>query len=745
MKPNEEELRSIEEEELELRGVYDSLNKQLHKGESRFRTEEERARTLTAEIVGTRRNEDKAALASDEALSHHMRDLKLDELEDIDKLLDNPYFARVVVEEEINGKVRQISYKLGLRSNTECRIIDWRRAPIAKLYYEYREGDEYFEEIQGKDREGTILTRNKVRISEGKLEEVTNRFGTFVQVEGEWVKSQASGSRGSAGRMPDVLSLITPEQFKSITEDAENAVLIQGIAGSGKTTVALHRLAWLMHEDNSDYGPSEVAVILRSPVLRKYIEASLETLEISGVPVLTWKQWRERTLGAIIGSKPKDILRPSDNTPFSVRRVKYSTGVLKALEQHVKGQNLWVLRHFKERLQLNHLPDSVTTMIEEQEILEEPIVVFLRRLKAVIKDASRTPDGYPGAFVEAIEEIDKVSPALGRYQHDLVEILKNTSCIIDNDETRLLDERVIGDAQKWAQRCLDNKEFDFTDDPLIIRLHQLKTGKHLNHNGSDIRYKHIVIDELQDFGAVELAPLVSTAEKRENLTLSGDSAQDIREDSNFTGWERLQNLWGLDSSNARYIELKVSHRSTIEIMRFADSVLGKQREIEGRHGKPPLWHKSLNEDSGVARALEWLELAVEKFPDSIVAVLCANREDAKFAYSLLEPSFGPILRYGDRNDFTFEEGIVVTEVGTVKGLEFKSVLVWNPSRENYPNKSKAKSMLYVAATRAEDNLCLVSWDNPSKLLPGIYSKLVRGIEEEPEVAENQGPGLRFNN
>ena len=287
MKPNEEELKSIEEERVELEGVFESLNKQLERGESRFKTEEQRARTLTAEIVGTRRNEEKVALASDEALSHKMRDLKLDELVDIDKLLDNPYFARVVVEEEINGKLRQISYKLGLRSNTECRIIDWRRAPIAKLYYEYREGDEYFEEIQGKDREGTILTRNKVRIKDGRLEEVTNKLGTFAFVEGEWIKSQAGGSRGNAGRMPDVLSLITPEQFKSITEDAENAVLIQGIAGSGKTTVALHRLAWLMHEDNTDYGPSDVAVILRSPVLRKYIEASLETLEISGVPVLT--------------------------------------------------------------------------------------------------------------------------------------------------------------------------------------------------------------------------------------------------------------------------------------------------------------------------------------------------------------------------------------------------------------------------------------------------------------------------
>ncbi len=744
MKPNEEELKSIEEERVELEGVFESLNKQLERGESRFKTEEQRARTLTAEIVGTRRNEEKVALASDEALSHKMRDLKLDELVDIDKLLDNPYFARVVVEEEINGKLRQISYKLGLRSNTECRIIDWRRAPIAKLYYEYREGDEYFEEIQGKDREGTILTRNKVRIKDGRLEEVTNKLGTFAFVEGEWIKSQAGGSRGNAGRMPDVLSLITPEQFKSITEDAENAVLIQGIAGSGKTTVALHRLAWLMHEDNTDYGPSDVAVILRSPVLRKYIEASLETLEISGVPVLTWKQWREKVLGAVVGIKPQDIPRPQQKTPFSVRRVKYSTGVLKALEQHVKGQSLWVLRHFNQTFRLNELPELVKTMIDEQEILEEPVLVFLRKLKALIKDASRNPGGYPAAFSDALEEIERITPALQKYQHDLVEILKNQDCILENDETTLLDKKVISDARNWATQCLENKQFDFTDDPLIIRLHQLKSGKFLNHKGSDARYKHIVIDELQDFGAVELAPLVSSAEKRENLTLSGDSAQDIREDSNFTGWQRLQKIWGLDASNARYVELKVSHRSTVEIMRFADNVLGKNRNIEGRNGKPPLWHKCLSEDSGVSKILNWLELAVEKFPDAITAVLCANREDARFAHSLLEPTFGPILRYGDRNDFTFEEGIVVTEIGTVKGLEFKSVLLWNPSSNSFPNNSRAKSMLYVGATRAEDNLCIVSWDKPSRLLPGINSKLVRGIEEEVEV-EDRSPGLRFNN
>ena len=103
--------------------------------------------------------------------------------------------------------------------------------------------------------------------------------------------------------------------------------------------------------------------------------------------------------------------------------------------------------------------------------------------------------------------------------------------------------------------------------------------------------------------------------------------------------------------------------------------------------------------------------------------------------SLLEPSFGHAVRIGDDDSFSFEEGIVVTDIRQVKGLEFPHVLLWNPSAKKYPPSKAARNALYVGITRAEEHLCLVTWGTPSKLLPSIHSKLVRGYEQEIDEDE----------
>jgi len=230
LKITPEERALIELEERELAAVQSSLVTQRREGERRFLVEKDRSRELTAQLVGSRRAEDKHQLASDEALSHRMRDSKHEEISDIEKLIENPYFARVQIEEEINGKVKQIAYKLGLRGNTETRIIDWRKAPISKLYYEYQEGEEYCELIQGREREGIILKRVKVKIENGTLIEIINSEGAFYLDGTDWKKGAAPTKGATAGRMPDVLSLISKEQFQSITEEADSPVLIQGVA-----------------------------------------------------------------------------------------------------------------------------------------------------------------------------------------------------------------------------------------------------------------------------------------------------------------------------------------------------------------------------------------------------------------------------------------------------------------------------------------------------------------------------------
>jgi DNA helicase-2/ATP-dependent DNA helicase PcrA len=190
---------------------------------------------------------------------------------------------------------------------------------------------------------------------------------------------------------------------------------------------------------------------------------------------------------------------------------------------------------------------------------------------------------------------------------------------------------------------------------------------------------------------------------------------------------------------SQYVSLEVSYRSTQQIMRLANHIQQGTGVKGGRTGRTPIWFKCRNESHGIEYVLKWLSKAVELYPTMVTAVICATPEEAKFAYKMLQPTFGPLVRLGDAYSFSFEEGILVTDVKQVKGLEFFSVLLWNPSNQSYGTNEYGRNLLYVAVTRAEENLCLVTWGRWAAALPPFgVSKLVRSmdmtiVEEDGEV------------
>jgi DNA helicase-2/ATP-dependent DNA helicase PcrA len=673
MSISEDARRMLEEEQQILDEVLKSLGGQISKGNDRLQIESARARELTSEIVATRRAEEKAMLASDEAVSHGLREQKQEELKSLQKIIDKPYFARFIVEEEIHGKPKQFDYKIGFAANTDCRIIDWRKAPISKLYYEYRENDEYSEEIQGKERTGKVVLRNSIDIEKSVLKRVTCRYGTFMQVSGEWTGNSHNGHKGAKGgkALPHILSLITPEQFQLITEEAQSAILIQGIAGSGKTTVALHRLAWLLHQDNSPLKPVESVVVVFSAALKRYIGGTLPSIGIEGVDVLTFAEWTARSIATHcphVLNENRQLRRPLQRPSSSIERVKRSLAVLRVLEE---------------------IALSKSTQSPEELVLQA---------------------------------------------------LSQPRRILELDESRLLTSELLKAAY---ERALENRQqlsVDFCDDALLLRAVQLLSGGVTLKDGHCGRYGHIVADEVQDMSPAELASVIGAVEKPSSLTLVGDTAQKVETSSSFPGWEKLRASCSLKDSMSTYVSLDVSHRSTLPIMRLADYVQNRSLVTKGREGRVPIWFSCDDEAQGIRCIIDWLSKAIERFPDALTAVICASREDARVAYGYLNPSFGAAVRRGDENDFSFEEGIIVTDAAQAKGLEFTNVLIWNPSRKSYAKDERGRNLLYIAITRAEENLCLVSWDPVSPLLPSFGSKLFRCYDmsapkEEPASLE----------
>lgn len=672
-----DEKESLEAEHAVFVSVKDAVAAQITRAEGRLMAENRRARALTSEIHETRRVEDKALLASDEAVSHGLKDSKREELETLKKQLDNPYFARISLQEdEPNGSTKIIEYKLGFAANPDLRIIDWRKAPISKLYYEYKEGDDYLEEILGRERSGKVLLRNRIEVDKGDLRTVQNRFGTFNwnPKNATWEPSAGSMHRrkSSDSHLPEILSLITAEQFRSITVDADTAILIQGVAGSGKTTVALHRLAWLLHSDNSPLKPEQCVFLVLSPVLRRYVESSLPSVGLPGVRVRTYHEWAARTLKSAQGGADLALSRPASPAPAGTQRVKRSLALLKALESHIKTAG--------------------------------PLA------RVTVEDLSR----------------------------DVLEVLSRSKIVVGFDETRLISEALVSEAYAWTRSNYESGVFDWSDDALLLRAFQLRCGGVVQESGRIGAYGHVVVDEVQDLSPIELSTIIGSVRAHKDLTLVGDTSQNIDEHGSFPGWEKLRKHWNFSGEMSKYVSLEVSHRSTLPIMRLADHIQQRSLIKTGRPGRTPIWFKTRNESQGIEHVLKWLSKAVELYPSMVTAVICATTEEAKFAYKMLQPTFGQLVRLGDAYSFSFEEGILVTDVHHVKGLEFFSVLLWNPSAQSYGSHEHGRNLLYVATTRAEENLCLVTWGRPAAALPTFgFSKLVRSMDmtiedEHPE-------------
>lgn len=671
---SDEARRAIQEEEEIVSAIRASLEEQMETTERKLVREEARARELTSQLVAASRDEDKQLLASDEAVSHALKKSHSGEKSSLTELIEKPYFARFVVEEELpNGKTTELEYRLGTSANPDCRIIDWRKAPISKLYYEYQEGEEYSEEIQNRERTGTIKLRNSVDIRDGALRKLRCRHGSFVLGSKGWEQASGASSRSSAsyGRLPNILALITADQFRMITEDAETAIIIQGIAGSGKSTVALHRLAWLLHEDNSDVQEADSLIIVPSVALKAYMSASLPELQIPGVKINTFREWVRDIISRV---QPRyvnhsgEIARSSILEPMSVRRVKGSLGFLRVFEH--------VLQSFQ---------------------------------------ASNREFTYFDALRKTFESPKE---------------------ILSLDESKLLNLSLIEMAKERSLTVESERStLDFSDEPLFVRYVSTVHGGIPLSSSKYGKVGHLVIDEVQDYAPSELAAMFGSAKSAKDLTIVGDSAQQIHGAHEFPGWDALMQEWGFAEHSAQFVKLTVSHRSTLPIMKLAGHILEREVATDGRSGRTPIWFKALKEESGIQAGINWLKKAIERYPDALTAVLCSSPQEAKQTLSLLKPSFGHAVRLGDLENFTFDEGILVTCLDYVKGLEFLNVLLWNPSEKQYPRSQQNQNRLYVAATRAEENLCIVTWNRPSPFLPSIHSKLVRGYELDVEEEE----------
>jgi DNA helicase-2/ATP-dependent DNA helicase PcrA len=288
------------------------------------------------------------------------------------------------------------------------------------------------------------------------------------------------------------------------------------------------------------------------------------------------------------------------------------------------------------------------------------------------------------------------------------------------------------EASAWCRRRIEEvnawlagdresgAELDAEDDALLLRAWQLRAGAlPLTPGGAPLSYRHIAIDEVQDFSPLEVRVLMDLLDERRSLTLAGDTQQHVTAVSGFTSWSTFFAQLGLAGTEVE--TLQVSYRSSEEITRFALSLLGALREDDSpvrttRSGPPVELFQFTEHGAAIASLAEALISLASEEPLASVALLVPSSDLGDLYWKGLAQCEVPRLHRVRRQDFRFAPGIEITEVDQVKGLEFDYVILLDASAEHYPDDERSRRLLHVGATRAVHQLWLTTVGTASPIV-----------------------------
>ncbi|MEX2104373.1 MAG: 3'-5' exonuclease [Bacilli bacterium] len=646
-----------------------------------------------------------------------------------------PYFGRLDFQEEGHAKPTPLYIgKAGVEDDrtNELLVIDW-RAPVASLFYTFTGGEDAvsYESPDG-IIDGLVFLKRNLVIRQQILQRVVESYvkgSDNLGVTDEFLLYRLEENKDN--RLRDIVSTIQEEQDSIIRSVKNQALIIQGVAGSGKTTVALHRLAYLLYRYRENINSEKMIIFAPNSMFLDYISSVLPELGVGGIQQTTFSDWALNTL--------EDRVKLTDP---SIRLSHWFSLDSKhpVVDDEVPGR-------FKGSIAFMQLLDQVLISYEEcyvpsgdfvpwdgvvlsndlvrtwfyHENKHYPLAKRRERVIARIKRwiemeldkvwETKVQKELKKKAGQRLRSFMKTWPDHTPYTfYQLLFNNKKSQAFIPPNVISTIPESIIESSMKRFNK----HEVELEDLSPLLFIHRRLYGKDSNDY-----FDHVVIDEAQDFSPFQVA-LLKEQTRGNSFTILGDLSQGIHSYQGIRSWDEFASMF--EAGETAYYELVRSYRSTMEIIQFANEILDRSGETVTlakpvfRSGDPVhvLNVSEKNRISAIIKAVQELQ----KSEWNTIAVIGRTADECRQIFTEIHKA-GLSATIIDANQREYQGGLSVLPVYLAKGLEFDAVLLVDVDAEHYKLNADDAKLLYVGCTRALHQLSIHYAGEISPLIDGI--------------------------
>lgn len=601
------------------------------------------------------------------------------------KMLDNPYFARI----DFNNKKVYIGIKNVMDKKYNSYVYDW-RAPISNLYYDFELGDAFYIAPEGKIN-GKVTLKRQYKIENGKI---IYMFDNSVNIGDEILKEVLG--KNTSEKMKNIVNTIQKEQNEVIRNTENEILIVEGPAGCGKTSVALHRIAYLLYKFREELKSREILIFSPNKIFTEYISSVLPDLGESNTLSTLFSDYM---YNFIIEYKDiqsymefiEFIYDTKDNDIKSFIEIKISDNFIEIIDTYIK---------------------EIMNNIKFKDIyVDDNLIITKKQCEEIYNDSKRfTPYERIDKIVDyalmkyrhnviiknhTIGQVGKIIKEQLSYNTDYKELLINMydNEIVQNKLIELYPNIKLNDFIKHTKNQLKGKQINYEDAIIFLYF----KGK-LKGFGEASRIKQLVLDEAQDYSLIQYI-IFKNIFKKAKITILGDCNQILNPLLKQDNLDFIKDIF--NDKDVIYLRLNTTYRNSYEITELANKILDlKNVNPIKRYTKEPLIIENITKDSLIDNIKE----IIENNKYESLSIITKSRKEADYLHKLLKEEGIDAHTYESKH--ITHSKVIILPVYYAKGLEFDNVIVYD-NKDNKYEKKDAK-IFYVACTRALHELTILS-------------------------------------